>query len=141
VAFWWGGGGGAVTVLNRAEEIDLAESLGRRLGCPWGDLGRLEAQVLASDIVINTTPVGMADSPLAGRSVVPREWLRSDLTVMDIVTSPRETPLLRDAVAAGCTVVYGEAMLLWQAVAKFKLYTGIEPPVAVMREALERLQG
>jgi shikimate dehydrogenase len=130
--------GGTLTVLNRAEEIAMAESLGHDLGCPWGDFSRLERSVSEADIVIHTTPVGMANTPLAGKSLVRPELLRADMTVMDIVTNPRTTPLLQDAEERGCQVVYGDRMLLWQAVYKFKLYTGVEPPVKVMEQAMEQ---
>ncbi len=132
--------GGQLTVLNRAEEIALAESLGNDLGCPWGDFSRLEPSVNEADIVIQTTPVGMANTPLAGKSLVPADLLRPDMTVMDIVTNPRKTHLLEDAERHGCQVVYGDRMLLWQAVHKFKLYTGVEPPVQVMEQAMEQMK-
>lgn len=130
--------GGSVTVLNRAEEIDMAESLGNDLGCPWGDFSQLDASVGEADIVIHTTPVGMANTPFAGKSLIRPELLRPGMTVMDIVTNPRRTQLLQDAEARGCQVVFGERMLLWQGVFKFKLYTGIEPPVEVMERAMEQ---
>ncbi|MCC6354613.1 MAG: shikimate dehydrogenase [Verrucomicrobiae bacterium] len=128
--------GAALTILNRAEEIEMAESLGASVGCPWGDLSMLEASIARSEIVINTTPMGMVNTPLEGRSLVPRDLLRPGMTVMDIVTTPRETRLLQDAMSAGCRVVHGDEMLLWQAVYKFKMYTGVEPPIDVMRRAM-----
>ena len=130
--------GGQLTVLNRAEEIAMAESLGEDLDCPWGDFSRLEFSVSEADVVIHTTPVGMANTPLAGKSLVRAELLRPDMTVMDIVTNPRKTQLLEDAESRGCQVVYGDRMLLWQGVYKFKLYTGVEPPVKVMEQAMEQ---
>jgi shikimate dehydrogenase len=138
IAFSLSQAGGQLTVLNRAEELEMAESLAKELGCPWGDFSRLESSVRQADIVIHTTPVGMANTPLAGKSLVPAELLRKDMTVMDIVTNPRQTKLLRDAENRGCQVVYGERMLLWQGVYKFKLYTGVEPPVSVMEQAMEK---
>lgn len=140
IAFALHQAGAQVTVLNRAEELDLARSLGQALGCPWGDLSQLETAVAQADILINTTPVGQSGTALEGRSLVPARLLRPELTVMDIVTTPRQTPLLRDAAQAGCTVVYGDEMLLWQAVFKFKLYTGVEPPVQVMQQAMAQFQ-
>ena len=68
IAFSLHQAGGKLTVLNRAEEIDMAESLGKDLGCPWGDFSRLEPSVSEADIIIQTTPVGMAHTPLAGKS-------------------------------------------------------------------------
>jgi shikimate dehydrogenase len=136
IAFALHQAGGNLTILNRAEEIEMAESLAKELSCPWGDFSRLDSSVSQADILIQTTPVGMANSPLAGRSLVPAELLRKEMTVMDIVTNPRRTRLLQDAENHGCNVVYGDRMLLWQGVYKFKLYTGVEPPVEVMAQAM-----
>jgi|YelNatPaOPRAMG01_1025707.scaffolds.fasta_scaffold04166_5 shikimate dehydrogenase len=138
IAFALQQAGAHVTVLNRIEEIQMAQSLGQALGCPWGDLSQLESVASQADILINTTPVGQSQTPLEGQSLVPGHLLRAGMTVMDIVTTPRQTPLLRQAAQAGCAVVYGDEMLLWQAVFKFKLYTGVEPPIEVMRHAMER---
>lgn len=140
IAFSLQQAGGKVTVLNRAEEIEMAKDLAKDLGCPWGDFSRLEPSVREADIVIHTTPVGMVNTPLLGKSLVPPELLRPDMTVMDIITNPRKTRLLQDAEDCGCQVVYGDRMLLWQAVFKFKLYTGVEPPVEVMAQAMEKLK-
>lgn len=132
--------GAHLTVLNRIEEIEMAQSLARDVGCPWGDLSQLEPSLREADIVINTTPVGMVNTPLTGQSVVPDHLLRPEMTVMDIVTTPRDTRLLQDAARRGCNVVHGDRMLLWQGVFKFKLYTGVEPPVAVMEAAMAKLR-
>jgi shikimate dehydrogenase len=140
IAFSLHHAGGKLTILNRAEELEMAESLATDLGCPWGDLSRLESSVSQADIVIQTTPVGMANTPMAGKSLVPAELLRKDMTVMDIVTNPQKTKLLQDAENVGCNVVYGNRMLLWQAVYKFRLYTGVEPPVEVMEQAMAKAE-
>lgn len=141
MAFSLKGAGAELTILNRVEEIDMAQSLGKSVGCPWADLSALAESIARSEIIINTTPMGMINTPLEGRSLVPKELLRPGMTVMDIVTTPRETRLLQDAAAAGCQVVHGDQMLLWQAVYKFKMYTGVEPPIDVMRDAMEKLNG
>jgi shikimate dehydrogenase len=139
IAFSLHQAGGKLTILNRTEEITMAESLAKDLGCPWGDFSKLETSVSQSDIVIQTTPVGMANTPLAGKSIVPANLLREGMTVMDIVTNPKKTKLLQDAENQQCNVVYGDRMLLWQGVYKFRLYTGVEPPVEVMERAMEKL--
>lgn len=141
IAFSLKQAGAEITVLNRAEEIAMAASLGKDIGCPWGDLSQLAETAARSEILINTTPMGMANTPLEGKSLVPRELLRRGMTVMDIVTTPRETRLLQDAAAAGCGVVHGDSMLLWQAVYKFQMYTGVEPPIDVMRQAMGKAGG
>ena len=42
--------------------------------------------------------------------------------------------LLREAKEAGCTCIGGKGMLLWQGVAAFKLYTGMDMPVEEVKE-------
>jgi len=92
-------------------------------------------RVGAAGVVVNTTPLGgRPDDPLP----VPRTALRRGQTVMDIVYSPRRTPLLVAAKAAGAKTVDGLQMLLHQGALAFMLWTGREAPVAVMRRSLER---
>jgi len=90
----------------------------------------LREAIQKSHIVINTTSVGMY--PRTEESLVPSDLLRSDLVVMDVVYNPLETKLLRDAKAVGAKAVDGVNMLVYQAVASFKLWTGIDPPVDMM---------
>jgi shikimate dehydrogenase len=58
---------------------------------------------------------------------IPAELLRDDLWVADIVYRPLETALVRAARAAGCRVLDGGGMAVFQAVDAFRLFTGIEP--------------
>lgn len=51
--------------------------------------------------------------------------------------NPIRTKLLADAAAAGCRVLNGVGMLVAQGALAFELWTGIEAPVAAMREAVE----
>ena len=44
---------------------------------------------------------------------------------------------MREAEAAGCQVMNGELMLLHQGAAAFRLWTGEDAPLDLMREALE----
>ena len=74
-----------------------------------------------ADGVVNTTPVGMEAHP---GSAVPTELLRPELWVADIVYRPLRTQLVRDAAAAGCAVLTGAGMAVFQAADAFELITG-----------------
>ena len=50
-----------------------------------------------------------------------------------IVESGWDT-VLKEAKEAGCTCIGGKGMLLWQGVAAFKLYTGMDMPVDEVKE-------
>lgn len=93
------------------------------------DPGKLKEEIAKADILVNGTLVGMKPhedrSPIADKSV-----FRSDLIVCDVVYNPEETKLLREAKEAGCAkTIGGKGMLLWQGVAAYKLYTGLDMPV------------
>jgi len=85
-------------------------------------------------VLVNATSVGM--SPDENGTLVRQEHLAKFKVVMDIVYAPLETRLLREARLAGCRVVQGLDMLLYQGVAQFELWTGLPAPVEVMRKAL-----
>jgi shikimate dehydrogenase len=125
--------GGELTIVNRTV-ID-AEELADTVGCQFGGLEKLSDLMPTTDILINSTSVGMA--PEINQSLVNEKLLHKGLTVMDIVSNPRETKLLKEAKAAGCQVVFADKMLLWQGVLKFKIYTGIEPPIKIMGKVLK----
>lgn len=90
-----------------------------------GDLPRIAAifEEENTDIVINATPVGMEGGPEPNTSLVPPDLLKPHMIVFDIVYKPPKTKLLQDAEKAGCRVVTGHKMLLYQAEKQFELWT------------------
>src|SRR5208283_369181 len=93
----------------------------------------IKENLAESDVLINATSVGM--NPNANQTPVASEWLKPDLTVMDIVYNPIETKLAKDAKAVGAKVVSGVEMLIYQGAASFEIWTACKAPVAVMRKA------
>jgi len=67
---------------------------------------------------------------------VPGELLHRRLTVFDVIYRPRETRLIAEAKAAGCTVIYGYKMFLYQAAMQFELFTGRQAPLPDMEQVL-----
>ena len=88
-----------------------------------------------AQLLIHCTPLGM--HPKINDTCVPKHLLRADLTVMDIVYTPRETRLLREAKEIGCSTIPGLEMFLNQATAQFELWTGHAAPTKLMRDILE----
>jgi shikimate dehydrogenase len=122
----------------------------------WGEDGvagvlgtALETAVAASDLVVNTTPVGMARGGDPGASdacpltAAELERLATGATVYDLIYVPRPTALLRQAAARGCRTVDGLEMLVQQGAASLRLWSDLaEVPVAAMRRgALAQLVG
>ncbi len=93
------------------------------------DHAALIASLGEADLLVNATPLG-------DRSPLPADVaLRSELTVFDLVYRPRVTSLLAAARAAGCRTVEGVEMLVEQGARSFEIWTGVRPPVDVMRDA------
>ena len=71
------------------------------------------------DLIINCTPVGMQGSESEHESpldtLAPSVVLHEDVTVFDTVYTPKETPLIKQALSKGCHVIYGETMFTRQA--------------------------
>ena len=137
---------GELVVLNRTSEKakELAAVLGQKFGkkVVGGPLSSdtVQKNLRDSDILINATRVGM--HPHESQTMVEPQWLRSDLTVMDIVYNPIETRLAKDAKAVGAKVINGVEMLIYQGAASFELWTSRSAPIEVMRRAaLNKLSG
>ena len=60
--------------------------------------------------------------------------LREGLIVSDIIYNPLETKLFQMAQSQGCTVFNGLYMLLYQGAEAFKLWTGQEMPVDIIKK-------
>jgi shikimate dehydrogenase len=116
--------------------VSRTESRGRALAdvlsCPW--LSITESEKISGDILINATSVGM--QPNVEKSPVPATILAPFKVVMDIVYAPLKTRLLDEAEDAGCEIINGLEMLLYQGVSQFEMWTGKSAPVDIMRNAL-----
>lgn len=100
---------------------------------PWHE-SVIEAELARSKVLVNASAIGLTSD----ETPIPGELLPPDLLVLDLIYTPRETRLLREAKAAGAEAVQnGELMLLHQGAAAFGLWTGLTPPLDLMRERLE----
>lgn len=131
----------ALTILaiDDAERRRLADDLRAHAAGTIDDAplnaDTLQAELPRARVVIHCTPVGM--SPHPDDTCVPAPLLHSNLTVMDIVYTPLDTRLLKDARRAGCRTIRGMEMFLHQAAAQFELWTGRPAPLDVMRRVVE----
>jgi len=110
-----------VLILNRT--VERAKELAAAFSCSYGSLEEQERIADFSDLIVQTTSVGMNQEssvfdPIPGYSLSGRE------IVYDIIYIPRLTPLLKRAVDSGCRVINGWEMLTAQAAIQFSLFTG-----------------
>ncbi len=88
-------------------------------------------------LILNCTPLGM--SPNIDSSA----WFDSvpfpkEAFVYDLVYNPRETKLVKQARAQGLNADTGLGMLIEQGALAFELWTGMNAPRKIMREAAEK---
>ncbi len=121
---------GRVVIVNRNEKRGkcLADHV-KGSFVNWNDFTGAHA-----DIIINTTPLGMV--PDIHLSPVDKKELNIDTVVMDIVYNPLDTRLLCDARRVGCKTVDGLSMFIHQGANQFRLFTGAEPPLELMKNTI-----
>ena len=115
-----------IYALNRTEQRinDLQKIFGTKIQ-PVASTG-LSQCLAASDILINTTSLGMTGQPPLG---VDLSKLPKTALVADIVYIPLKTQLILNAESLGLKTVPGLGMLLHQAVEGFNLWFGVRPQV------------
>ena len=129
--------GAAVTISNRC--IERGGTLAKEHKSEFIPLNMLGETAVNFDIVVQCTSVGLKDraeaSPIAFDT-----FFRPEMTVMDIIYSPPCTAFLKAAGNAGCTVVPGLEMLLYQGAAQLEWWLERPvfqtPAIAAMRRAL-----
>ena len=138
-----------LSILNRnaikAESLadDLKtnlESIGIEIGINAYGMDDLKRELSDSDIFIDTTPIGMYPN-VEDKAIASADMLHEDLLVNDIVYTPMETSLIKEAKLANATVVPGYKMLLYQGIRSFEIWLGREAPVDVMEKALLNVLG
>ena len=122
--------GGHPVIVNRTE--GKGRELAQDWGCPYESLKNIGK--IKADILINTTPVGMFpntdEKPVEDGVLARFPW------VVDVIYNPLKTSLLKAAETAGCRTLSGLDMFVYQGAEQIRLWTGQEPPRALMRQVV-----
>lgn len=131
-------GASRIYILNRTYQkgVDLANELNHEYSTnAIVPVDRAELNQLELDLIVNTTSAGMHPhveiNPLEGFIFDP------NTVVVDIIYNPTETRLLRAAKEQGCVTQNGIDMLIGQALASIKIWTGKEISYTSCRKALK----
>jgi len=89
-----------------------------------------------SRLLVNATPLGMAPDRASQTPWPDASDLHDDQVAYDLVYSPEETRFLRAAAAQGATTIGGLDMLVEQAAAAYRQWTGRDMPTNAVRDAL-----
>lgn len=126
---------------NLAKE--LAQKIEAETDCtmtvyPLEDTALLKQKIAESDILVNGTNVGMGigntETPIAKKLIKP------GMVVADVINTPRETQLIKDAQSLGCLALSGIGMNDEQAVVADRIRFGIEIPIDEIRAELDALR-
>ncbi|MNB80714.1 Shikimate dehydrogenase [compost metagenome] len=126
----------AVVIANRtagkAHELAASwQSAGTVSGVAMEDIAGI---IPATDIVINTTSVGMY--PYPGELPIDPGLLHKGLVVSDLIYNPLRTRLLEQALNTGCTIHGGLGMFIYQGAYALEYWTGKAAPVEIMRQTM-----
>ncbi|GGK18220.1 shikimate dehydrogenase (NADP(+)) [Caldalkalibacillus thermarum] len=130
----------AETLAHHVQRYAAQSHAGKRSSSPvrinvhsWSQLDR--DGVKAYQLIINTTPVGMW--PNVGQVPLELKELSPGTIVSDIVYNPLQTAFLKAAEQLGAQVHHGLGMFIYQGALAFKLFTGYEAPLEVMRKVVK----
>lgn len=133
-----GAGTASIIVANRTRERGdtLIETFCSRFpqlrfeSIPLEDLNK---NLIRADLVVNTTSVGMGKTSFEALEL---GAIKDGAAVYDMVYSPPETPLLAAARARNLRCANGLGMLAAQGEAAFKIWTGVDSPLGLMKREL-----
>lgn len=127
--------GADVTIFARDEQ--KAAAMAGEFGVRAADISSLrekDGNANGLDVIVNATPVGMKGT-LEEASLLTAADLEGVKFVYDLVTSPLDTPLIREAKLAGIPATGGIEMLIAQGAKQFEIWTGTKPDIGLMRSA------
>lgn len=130
-----------VIIANRT--VEKAEELANQINESWPgkaqaismEASALEKAVNQSVVIANGTSLGMADT--IDQTPLPKNLMKKDLLVYDMIYSPPVTQFMNDASAVGAQTVNGLEMLLYQGLLAFELWTNIFPEPELGMKLLE----
>jgi shikimate dehydrogenase len=117
--------GADVVVVNRT--FKKAEFIAEMFTCKASPIEGLGTEMEEADILVSCL--------LAGIHIVPVHSLRQGLIVLD-ANYGETSALVKEGIRNGCTIIDGKEWLLFQGTKAFTYFTGIQPPLEVMRKAL-----
>lgn len=95
----------------------------------------LRKSIADSAILVNGSSVGMAPNT-TGCLIPDVSYFHPELIVSDVIYNPRKTKLLEMAEASGLATFNGMYMLLYQGAEAFKIWTGQDMPVDLVKREL-----
>jgi shikimate dehydrogenase len=137
-------GAAQITVVNRSAGRGqaLVDLLNEKtpVDAIFADWVQTYALPEGSDVLVNATSIGLFPN-VDDQPDIDYATIQPGMVVCDVIPNPPRTPFLSHARTRGAQTLDGLGMLVYQGAIGFKLWTGQDAPVQVMRQALEQAFG
>lgn len=143
-----GSGGAAKAVILGCQKLgiktihvvgrnpDKLKALQQQFPITCHDWHQIDSLLSRLDLVVNCTPIGMADHPGSPLDSAQIDRLPPHGIVYDLIYTPRPTEFLKNAQNRGLTTIDGLEMLLYQGALALEYWLEVPAPIEVMAESL-----
>ena len=135
-------GAGEIVIINRTLNTARAiiDNISKHITSCKARALEMDRDILIDEIhdaavLVNCTSLGM-EATIDQAIISSSEALHKDLFVADIIYDPEKTKLLKMAEEAGCNYMNGLGMIIWQGAIAFKIWTGQEMPVDLIKNEI-----
>lgn len=132
-------GAAHINIVNRSIERGkaLEKLLNENTSCSadfiqWNDTYKIPKD---TDMLVNSTSIGLFPDVL-NKPNIDYDTINSSMVVCDVIPNPPNTIFLSEAEKRGAKTLNGLSMLVYQGAIAFKMWTGYDAPVEVMKKAL-----
>jgi shikimate dehydrogenase len=136
-------GASKIVIVNRSEEKgkELSSLIDKNTPADTSFMGLKAGMEIPrdTDILVNATSIGFTDN---SKPPINYASIHENMVVCDVIPNKKSTPFLEAVKKAGArTTVDGLRMIVYLGGINFKMWTGRQPPLSVMREAIQRIFG
>ena len=130
----------SVSVWNRSAQRadELVRDLAGASSAVEGRISPVSGEQVRTggfDLIVNCTAIGMEDEDPFEHLPLDPERFGAGTTVVDLVYAGGESRLVRHARERGASAVDGLEVLVRQGAESLRIWTGLDPPLEVMRKA------
>lgn len=119
--------GADATIVNRT--FEKAKKISDNSGCKIARFEAIDKTVRDGDIIVSCLS--------SIERVINPDFLNKNMFILD-ANYGVTTALVKDGMEKNCTIIDGREWLLFQGMEAFRHFTGMEPPLNVMKEAVYR---
>ena len=112
----------AVKMVDQFNDFNFDHSV-----LTFNEIPQIKTACLGTDLIINTTILGMKGSGYEDISPIDSSFIDSNSVIFDMVYNPTKTQLIKIALDKNANIIEGLNMLVYQAIKSIELWIGISP--------------